>query len=70
MLNCDYLQKRDKKFDQTVYVNYMIDENIYPAEVLKSLFDKVFAIYAISKVFWQNIQLLSFLYLCSPFKSR
>ena len=36
-------KKEEEKFQQIVYVNYKLDEFIYPLDVMNSLYDKVIA---------------------------
>ena len=42
MFKCDWLKKNDQeKFNQTVYVNYKLDEFFYLLDVMTSVYDKV-----------------------------
>ena len=48
-------RKDEGKFNQIVYVNYKLDEFIYLLDVMKSVYDKVFADEPLCNVLQQAI---------------
>ena len=44
-------KKEEEKFQQSVYVNYKLDEFVYLLDVMNSVYDKIIAKQRICKVF-------------------